>query len=135
MLLAYLSTDEVNLALAAELAHLYGFTLCPVEPRDPLPGEEFDALLYDWDFWPDDRRRGAQADLLAGPACRPVALHGYNLCDGQAESLRRNGVVICTSLAPALFHHLRQAVLAARVAAARGEGAIDLGPDRAEDAA
>jgi hypothetical protein len=76
MRVAYLTTDEVNEAEARQLAEDHDITLCPLAPRDGPPGNEYDAVLYDWDFWPADRRREAMAELL-----------GYNLNEDAAERL------------------------------------------------
>jgi hypothetical protein len=120
MLVAYLSTDEVNSTLAAELARQQGIALRHLEPRDGLPGTEFDAVLCDWDYWHVPGRAGLLADLSGGAAGRPVALHGYHVEPDQVEALRRGGVVLHPRLRAKVFQQLRQAVLAARVAAAVG---------------
>ena len=120
MRIAYLSIDEVNSALAAEMAERHGISLCVVEPRDGTPGPQFDAVLCDWDFWHARTRPERLADLLAEGLSRPVALHGYGVEDDEAEALRRRGVVLFPALKAEVFQHLRQAVIAARVAAAVG---------------
>jgi hypothetical protein len=117
MRIAYLSTDEMNQALAATMAQAHRVTLCLVEPRDASPGAEIDALLYDWDFWHVEGRDELLAQLLAGVAHCPVVLHGHNVGDDQADALRRQGIGVYRALQPAVFQHLRQAVLAFRVAA------------------
>ena len=120
MLVAYLSTDEVNPTLAAELARQEGIALRHLEPRDGLPGAEFDAVLCDWDYWHVPGRAGLLADLSGGAARRPLALRGYHVEPDQVEALRRGGVVLHPRLQAKVFRQLRQAVLAARVAAAVG---------------
>jgi hypothetical protein len=79
MRIAYLSTDEVNKDLALRLAAQWEVTVCPLEPRDPAPDGDFDAVLYDWDHWPTDRRPKVLTHTAAGPIRQPVALHGYSL--------------------------------------------------------
>jgi hypothetical protein len=120
MLVAYLSTDEVNPTLAAEMAREQGLTLRHLEPRDGTPGPEFDAVLCDWDFWDGPGRARLLADLADGPARRPVAVHAYHVEPDQAEALRCAGVTLHPRLRAKVFQQLRQAVLAARVAAAVG---------------
>jgi hypothetical protein len=121
MLVAYFTTDDVNLSLAVELAARQGMNLQPLEPRDGAAADNFDALLYDWDYWPSGRRSKALAELLAAPAGRPVALHGYSLGEEETEALCRRGVAVHRRLRLQVFQHLRQAVIAARVAEANGQ--------------
>jgi hypothetical protein len=121
MLVAYFTTDDVNLALALDFAARQGITIHPLEPRDGAAPGHCDALLYDWDFWPAGRREQALAELLAAPACRPVALHGYSLQEEQAEALSRRGVAVHRRLRLQVFQHLRQAIVAGRVAEANGQ--------------
>ena len=64
---AYLTTDEVNNALALEWAATCGIVLFPLTPKEGLPGREYDAVLCDWDFWPVELRREMLADLRTGP--------------------------------------------------------------------
>src|SRR5947209_7133634 len=47
MRFAYLTTDEVNEALARDLALACGATLEPLGPRDGLPGPGYDVVLLD----------------------------------------------------------------------------------------
>src|SRR6516162_4040798 len=118
MLVAYLSTDEVNPTFAADLARQEGIALRHLEPRDGPPGAEFDAVLCDWDYWHVPGRAGLLADLSGGAAGRPVALHGYHVEPDQVEALRHGGVVLHPRLRAKVFQQLRQAILAASVAAA-----------------
>jgi hypothetical protein len=136
MRIAYLTTDEVNQNLALELAQRHGLTLCPQEPRDVAPCGSFDAVLYDWDFWPADRKEDVLAGLLAGPVAQPVALHSYHVDREQAEALRQRGVLVWRVLDTSLFAALRQAVRGTRVAAAQGvEPHTSLETDRSDRAA
>jgi hypothetical protein len=118
MRIAYLTTDAVNEDRALEMAQRHGITLCPLAPGDGPPDGSFDAVLCDWDYWP--AREEVLEELLAGPAARPVALHSYNVGPDQAAALRRRGVAVHRHLRAAVLGSLRQAVLAARVAAACG---------------
>jgi hypothetical protein len=91
MRIAYLTTDEVNKDLALRLAAQWDVTVCPLEPRDPPPDGQFDAVLYDWDHWPADRRPRTLTPASARPMRQPVALHSYGLEQEQARALRRGG--------------------------------------------
>jgi hypothetical protein len=122
MRIAYLSCDEVNTALGEPMARRHGITLDVLLPRGGPPNGEHDAVLYDWDHWPCEERAQAVAELLARPPRRPMALHSYNVEPEQAEALRAIGVVVHSRLSGALFQHLRQAILAARVAGRTGSG-------------
>ena len=120
MRVAYLTTDEVNEQLALQMADEHGVTLCPLAPKDAPPDGEYDAVLYDWDYLPVERQRQVMAELLAGPSLHMVALHSFNLEDGQVEALRRNTVGVFRRLQPLVFRALRLAVIAVRTAKALG---------------
>jgi hypothetical protein len=120
MHIAYLTTDEVNRYLAEAMAAACGLTLCPLAPKDPPPGGEFDAVLYDWDYLPARQQREVTAELLAGRRPHAVAVHGYNLEDARAEALRRHAVAVYRGLHPRVFRLLRRAALAVRAARALG---------------
>jgi hypothetical protein len=109
MRVAYLTTDEVNQALALEMALECGVTLFPLVPKDGPPDAGYDAVLCDWDYWPAERRQ----EFLEGPGggrpARRVAVHSHNLTDGQLEALRGRGVAVYASLRPEVFHRLRLA--------------------------
>jgi hypothetical protein len=124
MWIAYLTTDEVNLHLAEEMAAACGLTLCPLDPRDPPPAGEFDALLYDWDHWPAPQLREVMAELLGGSLPHAVAVHGYNLGDGRAEGLRRHTVAVYRRLQPRVFRFLRRAARTVRAARALGRSPL-----------
>jgi hypothetical protein len=106
VIIAYLTTDEVNQHLAQQFATEYGAGLEVVWPRDALPDSRFDAVLYDLDCLPPAEREQLLAGLLAGPAPRPGAVHSYNLTEPQIETLRANGVRIYRSLAREVFQAL-----------------------------
>lgn len=112
MLLAYLTTDEVNGDLAVRMAEAHGITLYSLSFQEkPLDGQ-FDAVVYDWDHLPVEHRQEILLHLLWSPVPCPVGLHSYNLDDEQAEALRQNGVTVFFRLDPALFLVLNQAHLA-----------------------
>jgi hypothetical protein len=106
MRIAYLTTDEVNEALALEMAQACGVALCPLAPRDGPPDAGYDAVLCDWDFWPPERREELLAEQ-AGPPSRPLAVHGYNMDEAEEKSLRSRGVAVHRGLRPEMFRLLR----------------------------
>ena len=61
MRIAYLTTDEVNEALALEMALACDVALEPLVPKQGPPDAGYDAVLIDWDHWPPEQR----AELLA----------------------------------------------------------------------
>jgi hypothetical protein len=125
MRIAYLTTDEVNQHLAKEMAAACRVTLCPLAPKDPPPDKEFDAVLYDWDYWPAEKRQEVLAELRAGRLPGAVAVHGYNVEEGQAEALRGHAVAVYLGLRPELFRFLRRTVRAVRAAKARDRNTRD----------
>jgi hypothetical protein len=120
MRVAYLTTDEVNEQLAVQMAQECGVTLCPLAPKDAPRDGEYEAVLYDWDYLPVERRREVMAELLSGPLPHAVGLHSFNLEDGQVDALQRNAVAVFRRLQPMVFQAFRRAVIALRIAKALG---------------
>jgi hypothetical protein len=106
MFIAYLTTDEVNLAEAARFAAESGATLYPLFPKEAVTDECFDAVVYDMDYLPERRRARILAELLAGPVLPLRCVHSFNLEEDQEEALRRNGVVVHRRLEREMFQHL-----------------------------
>jgi hypothetical protein len=109
MLVAYLTTDEVNQDLATRLAVERGITVWPMCVRDGAADGEFNAVLYDWDYWPAEQRKELLAQWKAGPVSSPVAVHSYHL-EEESEALVRNGVMVFRRLEPEVFQVLGRAV-------------------------
>jgi hypothetical protein len=109
MRIAYLSTDDVNAALAVRIAADCGLDLCQVAPQGAAPDGEFGGAVYDLDFLPAGRLGRLLADLGAGRVPHPVAVHGYNLGTDQALALDRLGVLVYRCLEAGLFEQLRAA--------------------------
>jgi len=118
MRLAYLTIDEVNEALALEMARACGVHLDPLAPKDPPPDGEYDAVLIDWDHWPLEVRDKLLTRLRAGPQGHAVAVHSYHLADDQAEVLRGRGVAVHGRLEPEVLRLLCEAVATAEAAEA-----------------
>jgi hypothetical protein len=116
MLIAYLTTDEVNQDLAMRMAEECGTTLALLSLRDGPPDGRFAAVLYDLDFLPPLQRQEVLGELLAGPSSHPVAVHSYNLEEDQVKALAENQVLVHRHLEPEVFQILCQAAGQARTA-------------------
>ncbi len=117
MLIAYLTTDEVNQDLAARLAEACGMSLYLLTFQETPLEAPFDAVLYDWDYLPAPHIQRIQADVLAAPLPCPVAAHGYNLDERQASALRHHGVSVHRRLNHELLLHLGHGACRAKAAA------------------
>jgi hypothetical protein len=105
MLIAYISSDEVNRHLATQMATARGKTIHSFFPECKLPESRFDAILYDLDSVPVWVRAGIVAVLLTAPLSRPVAVHTYKL-DDEADALRAKGVIVNRRLGPRVIRAL-----------------------------
>jgi hypothetical protein len=106
VLIAYLTTDEVNEDLALRMADKCAATLYPCGLRGAAPNGEFDVVLFDWDHLPECQREKILTELLKSPRSCALALHSYNLEDDQREALRRKGVAIFRRLSHRVFRRL-----------------------------
>jgi hypothetical protein len=106
--IAYVSTDEVNQALASQLAEDLGISLYLLSLHDGPPDGAFAAALYDLDYLPPERQQEVLKKLLAQRPPHPVAIHSYNLEQEQVGKLRQNGVRVSTRLEPEIFAGLLQ---------------------------
>jgi hypothetical protein len=120
MLIAYLTTDELNQHLALQMAEECGETLCPLWLSDAPPDGEFDAVVYDWDYLPAQRQQAILAALLASRAPHPVAVHGYNVDEDCVEALRGQSVAVYRRLQPEVFRSLALAYSQPRATKASG---------------
>lgn len=103
MLVAYLTTDEVNQELAVQMAEDCGVTLYLLSLHEAPPNGQFNAVLYDWDCLPLQWRREVLAELLLGRPPHSLALHSYSLDDKHVEALDVNGVAVFQRLEPEVF--------------------------------
>jgi hypothetical protein len=110
MRLAYATADEVNRALATQMAAECGAVVCHVRPGDAPPEGLFDAVLYNLDDVPSDQHAAFLDGFCHDPPVRPTAVHGYGLADEQADTLRRHGVAAAQRLNLRLFRSLCKAV-------------------------
>jgi hypothetical protein len=126
MRVAYATTDEVNQALAAQMAAECGAIICDRRPGEVPPNGLFDAVLYNLDDVPRDQRPAFLEGLcLSTPDC-PTAVHGYDITDEQARTLNRNGVAAARRLDLDLLRNLLTAARESRAAVPRDEAGTDL---------
>jgi len=111
MRIAYVNTDEVNQDLAERTALEYCAAVCILVPEGPPPDGLFDAVLYNLDEVPRDQRSALLERLRQATPHRPTAVHGYDITDEQARTLRRHGVAVAQRLHPALLRSLCKAAL------------------------
>jgi hypothetical protein len=94
MRFAYLTTDEVNQALALELAADQGVIVHPLAPKDGPPDRGYDAILCDWDSWPQDGRAHLLSMAKRGSFSGRFAVHGYNFTSEEARTFLSNDVMV-----------------------------------------
>jgi hypothetical protein len=111
MLIAYLTTDEVNQYLAMQMAEECGQTLCLLSLSHASPDGEFDGAVYDWDHLPTERQQAIMAEMLTRRVPHPVAVHSYNLDDDCVEALRSKAVAVYGTLQPEVFRLLARAAI------------------------
>lgn len=109
MRIAYFSNDDLDQALAAGMARECGAVICPRSPQDPRPDGPFDAVLYNLDDLPRDRRSALVDELCRAKSGRPTAVHSYDLTEEQAQALDRHGVSASRRLRPGLIRSLLSA--------------------------
>jgi hypothetical protein len=111
MRIAYIDTDEVNQAVAAQMAKKLGAVVCALNPKDLPPDGVYDAVLYNLDDVPRHRQRDVLDQIVESRSTCPKAVHGYSLSEDQALSLRRHGVAVAQRLQPDLLRILCRAVV------------------------
>jgi hypothetical protein len=126
MRIAYMTTDEVNQALAAQMAAECGAVICTLLPNAPLPDGQFHAVLNDLDDVQKDRRGEVVAQILRSPSTCPRAVHGYDITDEQATDLRRHGIAVGQRLHRGLIRTLCKAAQPSRATVPPGDDLTDL---------
>jgi hypothetical protein len=111
MRIAYMNTDEVNEAVAAQMARKLGADVCGLHPTHSPPAGLYDAVLYNLDDVPRHRRRAVLAEILDSLSTCPRAVHGYDLSEDAASALRLRGVAVAQRLQLGLFRILCRSVL------------------------
>jgi hypothetical protein len=109
MQLAYLTSDEVNHALATQIAAACDAVVCRLHPGEAAPDGLFDAVLYDWDAVPSNQQPGFLERLCHDSPTRPTAVHGYGIAHDQVKALVRRGITVSRRLHAGLLHGLREA--------------------------
>jgi hypothetical protein len=122
MLVAYLTTDEVNATVAVRLGARHGIIVYPIAPRDLPLDVQTDGMLYDLDFPTSPLREEVLAGLPLLRAAVPSAVHGYSLDGRLARALTTRGVVVARRLGPWLFRRLARALLRAQAPTPRPDG-------------
>jgi hypothetical protein len=110
MLVAYLTTDEVNWNSAAQLAEESGIVLYPLTYHEQFLDVQFDAVLYDWDFIHPLKRQKIKEQLLADQFHVPVALHSYHWDNKERRRLRQKGIPVFRRLGSEIFRFLQGAI-------------------------
>jgi hypothetical protein len=122
MRLFYVTTDETNHALAAQMARPFDADVVSVHSDEPLRDDHVAAVMYDLDRVPATDRRSLLAEILSGRMQCPVAVHGYALAEEDALTLRLGGVAVAQRLRQDLVETLCNS-------AARGVQAMHKTPD------
>jgi hypothetical protein len=93
MKIAYMTLDEVHENLVRKMAEARGANFCALAVQGSSP-DCFDAVIYDLDFLPEERREAVLAQLLSGSLAHRAAVHSYNLRKRQRQGLRRRGIIV-----------------------------------------
>jgi hypothetical protein len=109
MRIAYITSDEVNRASAAQMAGKCGAFICALAPKESPSDDQFHAVLYDLDVLPRQQRAELVAQIVSSPCTRPRAVHGYDITDEQTTILRRHGVAVSQRLRAGLMRCLCKA--------------------------
>jgi len=110
MRIAYMTSDEVNRALAGKMAARYGAVVCNPVPKHVQLAGDVDGVLWNLDDVPKALRAALLEGLCHSAPDHPVAVHGYDLTDEQLNALRRNGIAATRRLEADLFRSLCKAV-------------------------
>jgi hypothetical protein len=126
MRIVYVSTDEVNQALAEQVAAECRAVIS-ARPPEALPKDGlFDAVLYNLDDMPREERSALLEEFRRDKPDHPTAVHGYEISDEQARTLKRNGVVAARRLSPVLLRGLLSAARRNREAVPPDDAMMDL---------
>jgi hypothetical protein len=88
-----------------------------VLPQEPPPDGLLDAVLYSLDDMPKAQRSALIARLRRGEVDQPTAVHGYDITEEQAGTLRLCGVAAARHLHVGLFRTLLEEARRRRKAA------------------
>jgi hypothetical protein len=110
MRIAHVTTDEVNLALAVQVANRLGATITALSTDHLATRELFDAVLYDLDRVSPSRRQALLDEIRSEKTGVPIGIYGYCLSEDQAGKLRFHGVAVAQRLHATLIRTLVNAV-------------------------
>src|SRR5262249_23870697 len=113
-------------ALATQMAAKYGAVVSQLRPGDAPPDGLFEAVLYNLDDLPSSERPAFLEGFCHEPPDRPTAVHGYDITDEQAESLRRQGIAVGKRLHRGLIRSLCQSVRRSRATVQPANALTDL---------
>ena len=132
MRIAYMNTDEVNEALAEQMAVACGAVVRTVLPKDPARDGQFDTILYNLDDVPRAERSVLLEELRLGRPHSPANVHGYDLTDEQVRTVGQSGIAAGRRLSADLVRSLCRAARKRRenvphgACGSRGSGQGDL---------
>jgi hypothetical protein len=109
MRFAHVTTDEVNQALAIQAARAVGAIVTAIGSAEIPAHAGFDAVLYDLDRVPLDRREMLLDEIGSDGNGVPLAVYGYCLSEAQAQKLRFRGVAVAQRFHAALMRTLAKA--------------------------
>ena len=101
MTTAYLTHDDVNAAVARELASRLGFSLVVLKLSETEP--DASRLVCDLDHLPPDVKAGMLANARTGVNLPSVGVHSYHLTSEESRMLRAAGVVVSRRLSARLL--------------------------------
>jgi hypothetical protein len=126
MRIAYMTTDEVNLLVAVEIARRLGVSVSMVGIGRPVSTARFDAVLHDLDVVPRDQRSAFLERIGLGLPDRPTAVHGYGFTDEQVDALREQGIAVAQRLRTGLIRGLVRAAQRSRATVPPDDSVTDL---------
>ncbi|WP_439630627.1 hypothetical protein [Gemmata sp.] len=91
-MIAYLTHDQVNAALARRITDRLGLDLTVLALKDADRAVAADAVVLDLDSLPRDARSKLFLRVGSGELRSGVGVHSYHLTASEARTLRRAGV-------------------------------------------
>jgi hypothetical protein len=110
MRIAHVTNDEVNQAISVQIAKRLDASVTMLGLDETAPLVPYDAVLYDLDRIPLDRRRSLLREIRSHKTAVPMAVYGYSLSEGQADRLRFHGVAVAQRLHSRLIRVVVNAV-------------------------
>jgi hypothetical protein len=114
MRIAYMTNDNVNRALAVQIAGECRAFICALAPKNSTSDDLFHAVLYDLDAVQRHERAELVGQIVSSPSTRLRAVHGYDIAVEQARILRYHGVAVSQRLHAGLIRSLCRAAQPSR---------------------